>query len=119
MRLQATATYRPRGDLGRFIEAHITPAVRASVEASCKLVETAAKYYVPVDTGELQESITTEIEETGKTIVGRVAPHTYYAGFVEYGTYKMRAQPYMRPALDESRGPIMDIFKSEIAQGLA
>ncbi len=118
MRLTATAQYKPRGDLGRYIEVHITPAVRASVEASCALVEAAAKHYVPIDTGLLQSSIDTVIEETGKTIVGRVAPHTDYAGFVEYGTRYMAAQPYMRPALDESRGPVLQLFRGNLSQGL-
>lgn len=118
MRLTATAQYKPRGDLGRYVETHVTPAVRASVEASCAMVERLAKHYVPVDTGELQASIDTVIEETGKTIVGRVSPHTDYAGFVEYGTRFMPAQSYMRVALDESRQPVMGIFRGEISQGL-
>lgn len=137
MRLQATATYRPRGDLGRYIEVHITPAVRSSVQASCKLIESTAKMLAPKDTGALAESISTEIEETGKTIVGRVGPHVHYAAFVEFGTgiagsgsagagagpYNMAwpgmvAQPYMRPAMDESRNPVMEIFRGEISVGL-
>lgn len=137
MRLVASAIYRPKGDSGRYIEAHVTPAVRASVQAACKLVETAAKAMAPVDTGALRDSISTEINETAKTVVGNVAPHVPYAAFVEFGTgiagaaspgaglgpYSlnwrgMPAQPYMRPAMDESRGPILEIFKGEIASGL-
>lgn len=118
MRLTATAQYTPRGDVGRFVEARVTPAVRASVQAACDLIEISAKNYVPVDTGRLQESITSEVRETGKTVVGSVAPHTEYAGFVEYGTYKMPAQPYMRPALDENREAVTEIFRSELSLAL-
>lgn len=137
MRLQATAIYKPRASSGQYIEAHITPAVRASVEAATRMVQTTAKALCPVDTGELQASITTDIEETGKTIIGRVGPHTHYAAFVEFGTgiagagsagagegpYNLAwpgqvAQPYMRPAIDEARGPVMSLFRSNISVGL-
>lgn len=137
MRLQATATYRPRGDMGRWVETHITPGVKAAVKASCALVEKTAKGFCPVDTGDLQASITTEIDESGKTIVGRVGPHMFYGPYVEFGTgiagaasagagegpYNMGwpgmpAQPYMRPARDECVQPVHEIFRGEIAIGL-
>ena len=137
MRLQATAIYKPRSSAGRYIDVHITPAVRASVVASAKLMEDSAKAKCPVDTGELRESITTEIDESGKTIIGRVGPHTHYAAFVEFGTgiagagssgagegpYNMSwpgmpAQPYMRPSVDENREPVMQIFRGQISVGL-
>ena len=137
MKLQATATYQPRGDLGRYIDVHITPGVRASVEASVKLIEARAKELCPVDTGALRESITSEVVETSKTVVGFVGTHTDYAAYVEFGTgvagassagagegpYAMTwpgmpAQPYMRPAIDESRGPVMELFRSNISVGL-
>ena len=136
MRLQATATYRPRGDLGRWIGTNITPAVVASVKASAVLIQQAAQAICPVDTGALRESITTEVEE-GKTVVGRVSPHVPYAVYVEFGTgirgaaspgagkgpYSdtwpgMVAQPYMRPALDGNRKAVEDLFRNEIALAL-
>lgn len=49
-----------------------------------------------VDTGRLWGSIEPEIEEFSATI----APHTEYDAYVELGTYKMAARPYMRPAAD-------------------
>jgi HK97 gp10 family phage protein len=136
MRMHATAIFRPRGDAGRFIETKATPAVKAAVFASCKLIEGAAKAMCPVDTGTLQASITTVIDDSGKTVIGRVGPHTHYAAYVEFGTgiagssspgagegpYSMSwpgmpAQPYMRPALDENREAVYGLFRKEI--GLA
>ena len=35
----------------------------------------------------------------------------FYAGFVEYGTLKMRAKPFMRPALNESKEDILQIVE--------
>jgi HK97 gp10 family phage protein len=137
MRLQATATWKPRSDLGRYVETHVTPAVRASVLASVRVIEQAAKAIVPVDTGALRESITSDVDDSGRTIVGRVGPHTHYAAYVEFGTgiagaasaghgagpYSptwagMPAQPYMRPALDEHRAGIAYLFRREIALAL-
>lgn len=137
MRLQATATYRPRGDMGRWIETNVTPSVKAAVVASCALIEKTEKQLCPVDTGALQASITTEIDESGKTIIGRVGPHMPYAPYVEFGTgiagaaspgagegpYNnswpgMPAQSYVRAALDECRPAVVEIFRGELAIGL-
>lgn len=134
--ITATSIFRPRSDLGQFVTANVTPAVRMAVQESCDMVEARAKELCPVDTGALQASITTEVDESGKTIIGCVAPHTDYAAYVEYGTgirgaaspgagegpYSstwagMVAQPYMRPALDESKPKIAEIFTNDV--GLA
>lgn len=136
MKLSATATFRPRNDLGQFVPAKFGPAVTASVQAACATIQRAAQAYCPVDTGALRESITVQVEETGSTVVGRVGPHTDYAAFVEFGTggrgasspgagpgpYGSRAgqvaQPYMRPAYDETRPTILDLFRGNLATAL-
>ncbi|MEM4406538.1 MAG: HK97 gp10 family phage protein [Candidatus Methanomethylicaceae archaeon] len=51
-----------------------------------------------VDTGRLKNSISCEFPSRAKAIV---APHTHYAHFVEFGTRRMRAIPYMRPAVEK------------------
>lgn len=133
----ATAIFRPRSDLGRFVEANVTPGVRAGVEQICAFIEAREKELAAVDTGEMRDSIRTEIEETGKTIVGRVGPHTDHDIFVEYGTgirgaasagagegpynpnwMGMPAQPFCRPALDEARTKAVDIMAHNVGMGL-
>jgi len=137
MRLQATAQFKPRGDLGRYVEVHITPAVRSAVEKSLKLIESSAKAKAPVDTGALRDSITSSIDDSGKTIVGQVGPHVPYAAYLEFGTgiagagsagagpgpYSstwpgMIARPYMRPAIDENRTTVKDLFRGELSLAL-
>jgi len=54
-----------------------------------------AKRIVPVDSGELHDSIHTEVSDEGMFVVAD-ADH---ASHVELGTSKMAAQPYLRPAL--------------------
>lgn len=61
-------------------------------------VEAAAKQNCPVDTGRLRSSISHELALDGG-IVGRVGTNVFYAPFVELGTSRMSAQPFLRPAL--------------------
>ena len=62
--------------------------------------KTYAKDVVPVDTGALKNNI--KAEPVRKRL-WQVAPHTEYDIYVEFGTRKMRAQPYMRPAAEKIR----------------
>ncbi len=116
--IRATATFRPRGDLGRFVDAKITPAVRQSVEEACRMIQERAQALCPVDTGALRASITVEVEDLPKTVRGNVGPHEDYAAHVEFGTGKMKAQPYMRPAFDEVRPKVLDVFKGHIGAAI-
>jgi hypothetical protein len=135
--LSATAKFTPRNDLGQFVPVFVTPGVRASVEAWCKLVLDRILEIVPRDTGALADSYQSSIEDTGKTIVGRVGTTLYYAVYVEYGTgirgassagagdgpYSstwpgMAAQPHVRPAYDEARGVTLDLFRSNVLLGM-
>nr|DAT51146.1 MAG TPA: putative tail component [Caudoviricetes sp.] len=56
-----------------------------------------AQMQAPVDTGNLRASI--GMTQTGPASV-EVGPTVHYGAYVEYGTYKMAAQPYMSPAAD-------------------
>ena len=52
-------------------------------------------------TGTLKRSIELAIKDKGMT--AEVEPHTRYGGYVELGTRKMQAQPYLKPAFDEQK----------------
>ncbi len=67
-------------------------------------VNRGAKRLAPVDTGRLRSSITFEIGQSGTFIVGRVGTNVHYAPHLEYGTVKMRARPFLRPALAAAGG---------------
>lgn len=58
----------------------------------------AATSDVPVDTGTLQASISCDEEYMGFTAYA----DTNYAEYVEYGTYKMEAQPYFADNLESA-----------------
>jgi len=60
-------------------------------------IEADAKKIVPVDTGNLKNSITSDIDGPH----GEVGPTASYGAYVEYGTARMAPQPYMGPAADK------------------
>jgi len=55
---------------------------------------------------------------TVKIIVGWRAK-AYYGVFVEYGTSKITAQPFLRPAFDTKKQEMIDDFKRYVAERLA
>ena len=75
-------------------------AVSEIVRKAAFDVEGQAKTFVPIDTGALHNSIDVQMEGDLTAII---APHTEYAAFVEFGTSKMSAQPYMTPAAEAVR----------------
>lgn len=43
----------------------------------------------------------------------------YYGKFVEFGTVKMAAQPFLRPALESNRAVFIQVFGDELGRGIA
>lgn len=71
-------------------------AVRDELDA----IRTDARRIAPHRTGDLERHI--DVDHTGD-LAGRVKSTSRHAGFVEHGTYKDKAQPYMRPAAELAR----------------
>ena len=131
---RASATFTPRGAGGRFVAVTLTPAAVEGVNNALKIIYDRSQELVAVDTGELKASgKINEAQSTGLSVSGSVAYTASYAVFVEFGTgirgeaspgagegpYDpnwpgMAAQPFMRPAMDESH----DQVKGEISQSL-
>lgn len=59
-------------------------------------VRNRALRLAPVDTGRLRQSVS--VQQT-VPLVFRVGTNVEYAPHVEFGTRKMRARPFLRPAL--------------------
>lgn len=124
--LKVTSQFAARSGAGRFASVVMGPRCVEAVQESCELVQSIAQGLCPVDTGALQASITIDPPVIGDTVTGSVAPHEDYASYVEYGTGDrgdptapyahvagwpgQAAQPYMRPAKDEAKGQIKDVF---------
>lgn len=89
-------------------------AVNQGIEKACQMVENTAKENCPVDTGVLRGSITHEVKD-GQ---GTVGTNVEYAEYVEFGTSKMAAQPYLYPALAAHEAAIPEIVYEEIKKTL-
>lgn len=86
-------------------------AVREAVQA----VVTEAQSRVPVDTGALKSSIRGRVlnQQSGEVTAG--GGEVDYATYVEEGTVKSPAQPFMHPAADVVRPQ----FEAAVAKALA
>jgi len=68
------------------------------------LVAEDARRYVPVLSGDLLSTIEAEhLEGEGRVHCGDIGRGIDYHLYQEFGTSKMEAQPYMRPALFKTR----------------
>lgn len=77
----------PGGDVGKWL---LTIGIA---------VEGHAKGICPVDTGRLRSSIGHELGSDGGSLFVRVGTNVEYAPYVELGTRRMSAQPFLTPAL--------------------
>lgn len=75
-------------------------ATNRQLELSSLRIKRSAKVNAPVDTGMLKNTIFSV--KAGKLTYKVVSP-VRYAIYVEKGTRKMRAQPYLKPAIDAER----------------
>lgn len=85
-------------------------AMKQALELSGKEVKTRARAIVPIDTGRLKKSINYQPKKRSVAI----GPDTAYDIFVEEGTFKMRAQPYMKPGLARSEKRIVSFIEEGI-----
>ena len=101
-----------RRNLARLAGNERRQAQADGLEAGARVVETHSKILCPVDTGFLRNSI--QVDEV-TPVQAVIAPHTDYAEFVEFGTERQRAQPYMRPALDQNEREIVGAVEATVA----
>lgn len=66
-------------------------------------VDRAAKQLCPVDTGRLRSSITNQLGTDGGGLLAVIGTNVEYAPYVELGTSKAPAQPFLLPALEAAQ----------------
>lgn len=93
-------------------------AVLRALEIIGQVVENSAAGYAPVDTGNLRNSITHEVDD-GSHIVA-IGTNVEYAPYQELGTSRMKAanggRGFLRPAVEDNMEKIQTIFKEELSQ---
>ena len=93
---------------------NVEQAIDLALTASALLVEGQAKALCPVDTGNLRNSITHEVEKKE----ARVGTNVSYGIYQELGTSKMAAQPFLNPALEQNKGNIRKIFADALKEAV-
>jgi HK97 gp10 family phage protein len=86
-----------------------------ALAAGGRVIRDEAKLAVPVETGELRDSIVVRRVrgQAGHVVVGFLKPTSRRAHLTEFGTSTASARPFMRPALDVSgRAAINEIARA-------
>lgn len=87
--------------------------MRGALKQTGAIVVKAAKAKAPIMTGKLKKSIKSSVsvkEGAQSSVDIGFGKEAYYGSFQEKGTVHHGAHPFLRPALDENHGPILDGF---------
>lgn len=127
-------------------KAAISP-VRTALRKNAKKLQQAAQQRVHVDTGTLKQNIITTLErrpqngriEMRVTVRAKARAYKsssrtiqkgligaeyqfygplFYARFLEFGTSKMPAYPFLRPAWDELKGALPEMIRADLADAI-
>lgn len=80
---------------GPLVAKKINDKAQQNLRKACIIAETEAKRLAPVDTGRLKSSITHRVS----AFRAEIGSPVHYAAYQEFGTRKMEAHPYLRPAI--------------------
>lgn len=81
------------------LENHLTDAVQALAESAAKAAKGLTPYGDGSDGGHLRDCIFTRTHIEPGLFSGDVVAQNPHAIYVEFGTCRMAAHPYLRPAL--------------------
>lgn len=90
----------------------IQRAIDRALEEIGLAAEGYAKRACPVDTGNLRNSITHEVDAAEKAVY--IGTNVEYAPYVELGTSRQKAQPYLRPAATEHGSQYRQVLKDAL-----
>lgn len=90
----------------------IESAISVALEEIGLLAENYAEKKCPVDTGNLRGSITHEVDADGNAVY--IGTNVEYAPYVELGTSRQKAQPFLRPAASEHGAQYRQVLKKAL-----
>lgn len=100
-------------------QAGILKQLRDGMNKAVLIVENQAKLNVRqeppkhprVQFGRLISSITSKVEEAGSQIEGQIGTNVYYGKYLEFGTSRHPAYPWLYPAVESSKDKIVEALK--------
>lgn len=97
------------------IERAATNEIEQALVNSALFVERDAKINAPVDTGRMRSALNHNLENAGtNNPYSEVISPVEYSKYVEFGTSKQSAQPFLYPALKQNKNKIL----KELAKAL-
>ena len=90
----------------------LSDAVERALTRIGLAAEGYAKKECPVDTGNLRNSITNEVVQSEKAVY--IGTNVEYAAYVELGTVRTKAKPYLKPAATEHSTVYNGIIEEEM-----
>jgi HK97 gp10 family phage protein len=90
-----------------------------ALQAGAEFLREKIEETVPVRTGNLKDNIIVSKVKNGSIDVGPNQQGTaFYGHFLEFGTSKAKAQPFMGPSLESNKQGIQDKMAEVIKRGL-
>ena len=96
-----------------------------ALRAGARVIRDEAKDRVPVDTGDLRDSVVVKAPTQRQrkrgaalVVVGFKKPVSRRAHLTEFGTQHQPAQPFLRPAVDEAGNKAIDAIGKSMARGI-
>lgn len=95
---------------------------RRAVVAVARQVRDTARHNAPTDTGTLRKAIRSRRSKGGRdkanaevnvTTGAEARNDGWYWHFIEFGTKRMRARPFIQPTLQEWRNKVAGVFQDE------
>ena len=102
-------------DNSKEVSEDIKAALLRGLETCGLVAEGYAKKLAPVDTGNLRNSITHDVDDTEPAAY--IGTNVEYAPYQELGTIYMEAQPFLKPAVADHANEYRKIIENELKNG--
>ena len=102
-------------DNSKEVSEDIKAALLRGLETCGLVAEGYAKKLAPVDTGNLRNSITHEVDDGEPAAY--IGTNVEYASYVCLGTIHMKAQPFLKPAVADHANTYRKIIEKELKNG--
>lgn len=98
------------------IAAEMRPRISAALRMGAEEIASGARLRVPVNTGNLRDSIEVKRGGAGQWKVAAGDQRTFYAAMVEFGTAHAPAHPYMIPAAEAGKDHVEELVSVVLRQ---
>ena len=102
-------------DNSKEVSEDIKAALLRGLETCGLVAEGYAKKLAPVDTGNLRNSVTHDVDDGEQAAY--IGTNVEYAPYVCLGTIHMNAQPFLKPAVNDHKDEYRKILENSLKNG--